>query len=54
MVKLMVTLKRKPGLTHEEFSRHWREKHVPVVLKNVPGLVRYVQNHLVKLNDKDD
>jgi uncharacterized protein (TIGR02118 family) len=53
MVKLIVTMKRKPGTTQEEFDHYWKEKHAPTVLRIVPGLVRYVQNHLVKLNDKE-
>jgi uncharacterized protein (TIGR02118 family) len=41
--------KRKPGITREEFSRHWREVHGPIIRDN-PELarhfVRYVQHHL--------
>ena len=41
MVTLVGCLKRKPGLTREEFQKWWVEKHVPFV-KQVPGLRRYV------------
>lgn len=41
--------KRKAGLTHEEFSRHWREVHGPLI-GNHPELSafmrRYVQHHI--------
>lgn len=41
--------KRRPDLTHEEFSRHWREVHGPL-LRNTPSishyLRRYVQHHM--------
>lgn len=49
MVKLIELIKRKGGLTHEEFLRYWEEKHGPLVTKIVPGLKRYIQNHPVKL-----
>ena len=40
-------LKRKPGLTPEEFHRHWREVHGPLVRRTRSGsyVVRYEQNH---------
>ncbi len=50
---MLITLgfyKRKPGLTREEFSRHWQEVHGPLVASN-PVLSkyirRYVQHHCV-------
>lgn len=49
MIKLIGLLKRKDGITQEEFSQYWEEKHVPLVVKLFPGMKRYVQNHPVKL-----
>ena len=49
MIKVITMLKRKDGLTLEEFSRHWQEKHGPLLLKLVPGLKRYVLNTPVRL-----
>jgi len=50
MVKLIACAKRKPGITHEEFGRYWRENHGPLV-KSVPEFIRhvrkYVQCHIV-------
>jgi uncharacterized protein (TIGR02118 family) len=46
MLKFMVVLYRKPGMTEEEFHRFLREVHGPMALK-IPGLRRYVQNHVV-------
>ena len=31
MIKLVSMLKRKEGLTPEEFHRHWREVHGPLI-----------------------
>ena len=45
MIKSLTFLKRKPGITQEEFLRHWKEKHGPLAAKVVPGLRRYVQSH---------
>ena len=49
MVKVMTLLKKKAGLTQEEFSRYWRQEHGVLVAKTIPGLKRYVQNHVIKL-----
>jgi len=50
MVKLVACLKRKPGMTSQEFHRYWREVHGPLV-KGVPEFFRhvrkYVQGHTV-------
>ncbi len=49
MVKLIAMIKRKEGMTREEFSRYWEEKHGPLIVKLFPGMKRYVQNHAVRL-----
>ena len=47
MVKVITLLKRKSGITLEEFSRHWLEPHAQLVLNAFPGTKRYVQNPIV-------
>jgi len=54
MTKVLVLVHRKPGLTREEFARGWREEIGPAVAANVPGVVRYVQNHQPTLGDGSD
>ncbi len=49
MVKSIGLLKKKEGITQEQFLRHWKEIHGPIALKYAPGLRRYVQNHPVNL-----
>lgn len=44
MVKAVVVAARLPGLTLDEFQRHWHEVHGPLGAR-LPGLRRYVQNH---------
>jgi uncharacterized protein (TIGR02118 family) len=46
MVKLVYCLRRKPGLSLEEFSRYWHEVHGPIG-RRIPGLLRLVQSHAI-------
>lgn len=50
MVELVVCLRRKKGMSKEDFHRYWREVHGPLV-KGVADFVRhvrkYVQHHTV-------
>ena len=45
MIKTVGLLTRKSSWTHEQFMKHWVEVHAPLALA-VPGLRRYVQNHI--------
>jgi uncharacterized protein (TIGR02118 family) len=47
MVKLICFLKRKPGMSADEFHTHWRERHGPLVASTKSGqhAIRYEQNH---------
>jgi uncharacterized protein (TIGR02118 family) len=46
MIKTIGLLTRKSGWTHEQFMKHWVGTHAPLAHK-VPGLRRYVQNHIL-------
>ena len=49
MIKNYGFLKRKPGLTREQFLEHWGKIHGPLFLAaNVPSVRKYIQNHPVK------
>ena len=52
MVKMVAALRRKAGMTPEEFRTHWREKHGPLI-QRLPDFTRhirkYVQMHPVDL-----
>lgn len=43
MIRLSVFLKRKPGMSVEEFRRYWHGPH-PAFTTKIPGLLRYVQS----------
>src|SRR5260370_16271946 len=45
MIKTIGLLTRKSDWTHEQFTKHWVGTHAPLAHK-VPGLRRYVQNHI--------
>lgn len=49
MIRLTYCLRRKPGMSVEEFQRHWREVHAPLVAARAEmlGIRRYVQQHTV-------
>jgi uncharacterized protein (TIGR02118 family) len=44
MIKAITFVKRKPGMSVEDFQAYWRAKHPEVVVR-LPGLRRYVQSH---------
>jgi uncharacterized protein (TIGR02118 family) len=41
VIKLVELLRRKEGLSHDEFVDYWFEEHGPIA-KKLPGLKRYV------------
>jgi uncharacterized protein (TIGR02118 family) len=49
MIKIIFCLRRKPGLSVEEFQRYWREDHAALVRRHAPALKirRYVQSHTI-------
>jgi len=47
MLKFITLLARKPGLSHEDFCRYWREEHGHLAMRIMPRMVRYVQNQVV-------
>ncbi len=53
MIKSIGLLTRKDGMSHEQFMHHWVEVHAPLALA-VPGLLRYVQSHIVEVRRRPD
>lgn len=47
MIKLVFSLRRRPGTTREEFQAYWRDHHAPLVSQHAETLRirRYVQTH---------
>jgi len=46
MLKVMLMMKRKPGLSLEEFIDHYERVHVPLALSNARNLVHYERHYL--------
>jgi hypothetical protein len=46
MVKLVFMLKRKPGMSREDFLRYYEQHHARLGEKYVPNAVRYVRRFL--------
>ena len=53
MIKTIGLLTRKDGWSHEQFMKHWVEVHGPLA-HAVPGLRRYVQNHIQSVRSRAD
>lgn len=54
MVKAIALIKRKPGLSREEFVRHYEEVHAPLALKYFPTFKRYVRNYVLPVPGIED
>ena len=44
-VKSVEFIRRRPDLSHDAFTAHWRDVHGPIAAR-IPQIRRYVQNHL--------
>jgi uncharacterized protein (TIGR02118 family) len=49
MVKAIYLIRRKSGMSTEDFHRYWREVHGAIAAR-IPGLRRYVQCHAIAPN----
>lgn len=55
MIKRFVVLRRKTGMTVEEFRHYWTHVHGQLIAK-IPGLLKYIQYHVRSetLDNSDD
>lgn len=47
MITLMSAIRRRPGMSREEFVAYLRDVHGPIAAKEPLQLARYVQNHVI-------
>ena len=47
MYRVVVMIRRKPGMSREEFLRHWMQDH-PAFVERLPGIRRYRQNAAIE------
>ena len=53
MIKRASLLARKPGLSHEEFVKHWAEVHAPLA-RACPGISRYTLTMIRSASTRKD
>ncbi len=53
MIKTIELVKKKQGLSLDDFSSYWKGKWAPLFLRAVPGVKKYVQNVSLRLSDKE-
>jgi uncharacterized protein (TIGR02118 family) len=49
MIKQILVMHKNPILSDSEFYKYWKDIHGPLAAKTIPGMRRYVQNHLVSM-----
>jgi uncharacterized protein (TIGR02118 family) len=53
LIKSIAVAYRKSGISPEEFSQYWKDIHAPLAARVIPGMRKYVQNHLIKLPGRE-
>ncbi|MBT4364112.1 MAG: EthD domain-containing protein [Desulfobacterales bacterium] len=48
MVKTIALIKKKAGISREEFIMYYEEVHAPLALKHLPMIKKYTRNHIFK------
>lgn len=46
MVKIVIFFKRKPGMSVDDFQKHWQTTHADIIIR-LPGIRGYVQSHVL-------
>ena len=54
MVKVIMPLKKKPGMSQKDFNDHWLNNHSQLAARVIPGLRRYVLSYMVGENQEFD
>lgn len=50
MFKNIALLKRKPGMSREDFIAYYENNHAPLIISLMPEILRYQRNFLVEGN----
>ena len=53
MIKTVAFIKRKAGVSREEFARHYEEVHVPLAMKHFP-FRKYLRNYVIKQPEAEE
>ena len=44
--KILLLMKRKPGMSVEDFREYYETKHIPLCLPYMSGIIRYIRRYL--------
>jgi uncharacterized protein (TIGR02118 family) len=47
MIKVISLVYRKKGISNKQFLSYWLDKHGPLAVEHIPGVLHYTQNHPV-------
>lgn len=47
MIKVIALIKRKAGISRQDFVSHYEEIHVPLAVNGIPSFAGYVRNHII-------
>ncbi len=45
MIKVIALVYRKKGISSKQFLSYWLDKHGPLAVEQIPGVLHYTQNH---------
>jgi uncharacterized protein (TIGR02118 family) len=51
MFKIMILIKRRPGMSMDEFIDYYENHHAPLGVRVVPGMTEYTRRYLTPLGD---
>jgi uncharacterized protein (TIGR02118 family) len=54
MIKTIALIKRKPGMSQEDFVKHYEDNHAPLALKHFPTFKKYVRNYPIAMPGTDE
>lgn len=54
MIKTIALIKRKPGMSREDFVRYYEEHHAPLALKHFPTFRTYVRNYPIAIPGREE
>ena len=49
MIKIITLVKKKQGISREDFYKYWKDVHGPFVAEHIPYLKKYTQNHFIEV-----
>jgi uncharacterized protein (TIGR02118 family) len=54
MVKAIALIKRKPGISRDEFIKHYEQVHAPLAVKHLHTFKKYIRNYVIPSSSAED